>query len=273
MVPEYARKALLKKFPENRQPAALIAGADGRIVWANEALQRLMGYQLEDLAGRRPGHVMHGPDTDPEVAAAIARALKAQKPVKTPILSYKKDRTPIWIELEILPLFDEGAKFAGFISFGEVRPGNPGAGAPCCCYNILVAEDHPINLKLVVALLQAAGCETHCAENGKEALAAFEKEDFDLIIMDSQMPVLTGVEAIAIIRNRPDWKQRTPIMSLTAHAMRGAEEYHTLAGADVYMSKPIRSDCFIGAVKNLAKRGRDLRVQEGGIPLGTLPPS
>jgi PAS domain S-box-containing protein len=273
MVPEYAREALLKKAPEDTQRCALVTGADGRVLWANEAFQRLMGYRLEDLLGRRPGHVLHGPDTDPGAAAAIARALKAQKPVKMPILSYKKDGTPVWIELEILPLFDEWSKFAGFISFGEVRPAQQAFAAPSGRYNILVAEDHPINLKLVVALLHAAGCQTHCAENGKDALAAFDKEDFDLIIMDSQMPVLTGVEAIAIIRNRADWKQRTPIMSLTAHAMRGAEEYHTSAGADVYMSKPIRSDCFIGAVKNLAKRGRDLRVQERDIPAGTLPSS
>jgi len=162
---------------------------------------------------------------------------------------------------------------------------------PCCCrvpgaahsaetspssfsarpYEVLVAEDHPINLKLVLALLQAAGCRFRCAENGVEALAEFENADFDLIVMDSKMPVMTGIEAIAIIRTRTDWKRSTPILSLTAHAMRGAEEYHTSAGADLYMSKPLQSDCFIGAVKNLARLGRDLRAKNGSGGAGTLP--
>ncbi len=138
-------------------------------------------------------------------------------------------------------------------------------------YDVLVAEDHPINLKLVLALLQAAGCRFSCAANGVEVLAEFETADFDLIVMDSQMPVMTGIEAIAIIRTRTDWKRLIPIMSLTAHAMKGAEEYHTSAGADLYMSKPLQSDCFIGAVKSLAQRGRDLRSKNGSGGAGTLP--
>lgn len=138
-------------------------------------------------------------------------------------------------------------------------------------YEILVAEDHPINLKLVVALLQAAGCRFLCAGNGAEALAAFENAGFDLVVMDSQMPVMTGIEAIAAIRGRRDWKRLMPILSLTAHAMKGAEEYHTSAGADVYMSKPLQAGRFIDAVKRLARRGRDLRRQNCGG--GTVPAS
>ncbi|MGA7326574.1 MAG: response regulator [Rhodomicrobium sp.] len=126
-------------------------------------------------------------------------------------------------------------------------------------YFVLVAEDHPFNLKLILALLQASGCSARCAQDGREALAMLEERDFDLIVMDSQMPLLTGLEAIANIRRRNDWKACIPILSLTANAMRGAEEVHTSAGADLYMSKPFRSDCFIGAVKSLAGRGRDLR--------------
>jgi PAS domain S-box-containing protein len=268
MVPEYAREAM-KKTPEVAKLAALVTDADGRTLWVSEAFGRLFGYALEDMAGRRPGHVLHGPDTDPETAAAMARALRAKQAVKTPILNYKKDGTPVWMEVEILPLFDEKSGFAGFISFGHERAVRAEAVLPPRPYRVLVAEDHPINLKLVVALLEAAGCEARSAQNGEEALAALDKSDFDLIIMDSQMPILTGVEAITMIRHRSDWKQRIPIMSLTAHAMRGAEEYHTSAGADIYMSKPIRSDCFIGAVKKLAKQGRDLRVRnafEAGTP-------
>ncbi len=126
-------------------------------------------------------------------------------------------------------------------------------------YDVLVAEDHPINLKLALALLQAAGCRGHSAENGQQALAALENVDYDLIVMDSQMPIMTGIEAIRIIRCRPDWKCRIPILSLTADAMKGADEYHAMAGADMYMTKPLKSECFIEAVKRLAAIGRQLR--------------
>ena len=81
---------------------------------------------------------------------------------------------------------------------------------------------------------------------------------------------MTGIEAIAYIRSRTDWKRSIPILSLTAHAMKGAEDFHTSAGADLYMSKPLRSDCFIGAVNRLAQQGRDLRARNklasGGTP-------
>ncbi len=271
MVPDYAREALSRRAPDGAKLAALVTDADGRTLWVSEAFGHLLGYRLEDMAGRRPGHVLHGPDTDPGTAEAMARAMREKQPVKTPILNYKKDGTPVWMEVEILPLFDDRSAFAGFLSFGRERAARADSAQPEP-YRVLVAEDHPINLKLVVALLQAAGCEARSAENGEEALTELEKTDFDLIIMDSQMPILTGVEAIAIIRERSDWKQAIPIMSLTAHAMRGAEEFHTSAGADLYMSKPIRSDCFIGAVKNLARRGRALRVMNGA-QAGTSSPA
>ncbi len=137
--------------------------------------------------------------------------------------------------------------------------------APSGAYTVLVAEDHPINLKLAMALLQAAGCEGHSAENGQQVLAKLEKGEFDLIIMDSQMPVMTGIDAMKAIRGRSDWKREVPILSLTADAMKGAEEFHALAGADAYMSKPLRSDAFIEAVKRLAARGRALRERAGAL--------
>jgi CheY-like chemotaxis protein len=135
-------------------------------------------------------------------------------------------------------------------------------------YRVLAAEDHAINLKLIMALLQAAGCEAHSVENGRQVLAELDIVDFDLIVMDSQMPVMTGIEAIATIRSRSDWKRFIPILSLTAHAMKGAEEYHTSAGADLYMSKPLRCDCFIGAVNRLAKQGRELRARNSALTGG-----
>jgi PAS domain S-box-containing protein len=315
MVPKYdrvlrhAQEALLAKASGSAQTIVLVTDADGLTRWANGTFASVMGYGTEDIAGRMPGEFLEGPATDPQAAAAIGRALRAAMPIETRILNYKKNGAVIWLDLEILPFFDEAAELAGFVYVGHAAgegeaaerapdtakqfqltklqqkqqaagayDGVSGGGtslAECLLsaypYKVLVAEDHPINLKLVVALLQAAGCEARCASNGVEALEELERASFDLIVMDSQMPVMTGIEAIAIIRSRHDWKRCTPILSLTAHAMRGAEEYHTSAGADVYMSKPLRSDCFIGAVKGLAQRGRDLREKNSRPAAGSLP--
>ncbi|MGO8952500.1 MAG: response regulator [Rhodomicrobium sp.] len=311
MVPKYdrvltrAQDALLAKASRSAQAIVLVTDADGLTLWVNGTFASVMGYALEDIAGRMPVQFLEGPETDRDAAAAIGRALRAGKPIETRILNYRKNGTAIWLDLEILPFFDEAAEPGGFVYIGHAagegeaaerapdaaeqynRPKltqkrqaagacDGGASLAKCLfsaypYKVLVAEDHPINLKLVVALLQAAGCEARCASNGVEALEELERADFDLIVMDSQMPVMTGIEAIAVIRTRDDWKRCIPILSLTAHAMKGAEEYHTSAGADLYMSKPLRSDSFIGAVRSLAQRGRGLREKRENPDPGTLP--
>ncbi|HWJ20689.1 MAG TPA: response regulator [Geobacterales bacterium] len=152
-----------------------------------------------------------------------------------------------------------------------------------CTYKVLVAEDHQINVTLILAVLDVAGCETELAENGLQVLAKLEQADFDLIIMDSQMPMLDGLEATKRIRSRSDWKSLIPILSLTADASEGAEERVLSAGANVYMTKPFNFDCLIASVKSLAWRGRALcrdPVMEGVVnrakemvapPLSVLP--
>jgi len=157
-----------------------------------------------------------------------------------------KVRLPLWVDAEKAQEHPR-----------ESAPA-PLSAAPFA-YKVLIAEDHPINLKLALALLKAAGCEADCAQDGRQALAKLEKGEYDLIVMDTQMPGMTGIEAMKAIRRRSDWKQQVPILSLTADAMKGAEEYHALAGADAYMSKPLRSDAFIDTARRLGERGRALR--------------
>ena len=113
-------------------------------------------------------------------------------------------------------------------------------------------------MTLIQAVLDVAGCETELAENGLQVLVKLEQADFDLIIMDSQMPMLDGLEATKRIRSRSDWKSLIPILSLTADASEGAEERVLSAGANVYMTKPFNFDCLIASVKSLAWRGRAL---------------
>jgi two-component system, sensor histidine kinase and response regulator len=106
---------------------------------------------------------------------------------------------------------------------------------------ILVAEDNLVNQRLIVRLLEKRGHRVVVAGNGKEVLAAMEKESFDLILMDVQMPEMDGFEATTAIRK----KEKTNglhqiIVALTAHAMKGDQEKCLAAGMDGYLSKPIR---------------------------------
>ncbi|MEO8661414.1 MAG: response regulator [Bryobacteraceae bacterium] len=107
---------------------------------------------------------------------------------------------------------------------------------------VLVAEDNPINQKLTTRLLQMHGFSTVLAATGNEAVEANQRERFDLILMDAQMPGMNGMDATAAIRNHEkETGRHTPIIALTALAMDGDRENCLKAGMDAYLSKPIRA--------------------------------
>jgi PAS domain S-box-containing protein len=109
--------------------------------------------------------------------------------------------------------------------------------------NILLAEDNPVNQRLAVKLLEKHGHSVTVANNGREALDTLDREMFDLVLMDVQMPVLSGLEAAALIREKEKGTgAHTRIIALTANAMSGDREKCLEAGMDGYLSKPIRVD-------------------------------
>jgi CheY-like chemotaxis protein len=126
-------------------------------------------------------------------------------------------------------------------------------------YDVLVAEDHPYNQVLISEILESIGCTVTLAENGQQALDHLDAQDYDLIIMDNQMPVMSGLEAIRQIRGRADWKTRIPIVALTANAMRGAEKDYEVYGVEEFMTKPIDVNYMIETVKRLGSAGRRAR--------------
>ena len=106
---------------------------------------------------------------------------------------------------------------------------------------ILVAEDNPVNQRLIVRLLEKRGHRVVLAANGQEALAALDVEPFDIVFMDVQMPEMDGYEATAAIRTREkSTGAHQTIVALTAHAMKGDREKCLNAGMDGYLTKPIR---------------------------------
>jgi signal transduction histidine kinase/CheY-like chemotaxis protein len=109
--------------------------------------------------------------------------------------------------------------------------------------NILVADDNRINQRVASRLLEKRGHEVTLAVNGQEVLALLETQTFDLILMDVQMPVLSGVDATIEIRRRElKTGHHVPIYAVTANAMKGDRERYVSNGMDGYLSKPIRMD-------------------------------
>lgn len=107
---------------------------------------------------------------------------------------------------------------------------------------ILVAEDNTMNQKVVKKMLTKMGHEAKIAGNGEEAVDQFKQEEFDLILMDIQMPIMDGLEAVGKIRHLEETKpadHRIPIIACTANAMKGDRERFLEAGMDDYISKPI----------------------------------
>jgi signal transduction histidine kinase/DNA-binding response OmpR family regulator len=117
---------------------------------------------------------------------------------------------------------------------------------------ILLAEDNPVNQMVAVAILSKRGHVVRVAPNGREALQALERERFDLVLMDLQMPVMGGFEATAAIRALEKARGgHLPIIALTAHAMKGDRELCLAAGMDGYLTKPIKPLVLIQEVERL----------------------
>jgi CheY-like chemotaxis protein len=118
---------------------------------------------------------------------------------------------------------------------------------------ILLAEDNPVNQRLAIRLLERRGHHVDLASTGHEAIAFAERERFDLILMDLQMPDMDGIEATAVIREREKHRGgRTPIVALTAHSMKGDRERCLEAGMDNYIHKPIDAAKFLEIVEMTA---------------------
>jgi signal transduction histidine kinase/DNA-binding response OmpR family regulator len=127
---------------------------------------------------------------------------------------------------------------------------------------LLLAEDNAVNQVLALRLLERLGHQVVVAANGREALEAFEREPFDAIFMDVQMPEMGGFEATAHIREL----ERTtgghiPIVAMTAHAMKGDRERCIEAGMDEYVSKPVKSRELAAVVAKVVGRVRPQRAQ------------
>lgn len=152
----------------------------------------------------------------------------------------------IWVESQdgVGSTFHFTTKFTAAAQPEEVPEASPDAQTSAVerrNLHVLVAEDVRANQHLVMALLKAQGHSSVCVVSGREAVEAVEREKFDLVLMDVQMPEMSGLEATEEIRKREAGTDvHLPIIALTAHAMSGDRHRFLEAGMDDYVSKPIK---------------------------------
>jgi CheY-like chemotaxis protein len=117
---------------------------------------------------------------------------------------------------------------------------------------VLLAEDHPINMKLLTLLMDQMGHQYVCTHNGQEAVQMFAQQRFDLVLMDVMMPIMDGMTALNHLRQSngasdPD----TPVIMVTAYAMNFDRQRFLDAGADGYVSKPIEAAALQAEINRL----------------------
>ncbi len=162
--------------------------------------------------------------------------------------------------------------------------------------HILLAEDNAINQRVAVTVLQRQGHAVVVAGNGKEALAALEREAFDLVLMDVQMPEMDGFETTRAIRKYEAAKNtgrgmmnderdtqnpscimhhasvpHLPVVAMTAHAMKGDRERCLAAGMDAYVSKPLQAQQLFEVIESLVPRGAEAETNTPGQPVPAQP--
>ncbi|MEM9222474.1 MAG: response regulator [Pseudomonadota bacterium] len=115
-------------------------------------------------------------------------------------------------------------------------------------HRVLIVEDNELNMKLFHDLLEASGMTILQTRNGTDALEVAKRDKPDLIVMDIQLPEMSGLEVTEKIKSDPDLAS-IPVIAVTAFAMKGDEERIRAAGCEAYLSKPISIDRFISTVK------------------------
>jgi len=160
----------------------------------------------------------------------------------------------MWLESEI----GRGSVFHFTARVGRecFRPAPESAPTPLFggghALRVLLAEDNAVNRKVAVRLLEKRGHTVVAVEDGRQALQALDRERFDVVLMDVQMPEMDGFEAAAAIRARERTEGgHVPIVALTAHAMKGDRERCLDAGMDAYLAKPVSSEELFATLEGL----------------------
>jgi CheY-like chemotaxis protein len=166
-------------------------------------------------------------------------------PVETP-----EKREPL--RLQLLHLASGGRTLALRVRQRVARPPVPLA-PPLVALRVLLAEDNQVNQRIALAMLKRLGHRAVMVSNGQAAVEQTERERFDVVLMDVQMPEMSGLDAATAIRRRERYTgESLPIIALTAHAMEGDKERCLAAGMTAYLSKPLTLDALRTALDAVA---------------------
>jgi signal transduction histidine kinase/ActR/RegA family two-component response regulator len=127
---------------------------------------------------------------------------------------------------------------------------------------VLVAEDNLVNQTVVQGMLSYFGHAVHLVGDGATAVEAVRNGNYDVVLMDMQMPGMDGIAATRLIRELPAPRNRIPIIALTADAMTGAEQYYIESGMDDYISKPLRANVLQAKLEAMGKRANGTAATE-----------
>jgi two-component system, sensor histidine kinase and response regulator len=155
-----------------------------------------------------------------------------------------------WIEVS-LPLEAASAALPAHSEAGDLASAWSGGA-----WRVLLAEDNSTNQRVATLMLEKLGCHVEIAADGARAVSAWRTGQFDIILMDCQMPEMDGFEATRTIRALESPSARTPIIALTANSMEGDRDRCLGAGMDDYVSKPLTNAGLKGALRRLVDQGR-----------------
>jgi two-component system, sensor histidine kinase and response regulator len=190
-----------------------------------------------------------GQSAETERSRAVGLAASLVKPVRQSVL-----------QAAILSALGEPAKVAK----PAPTPSRPSIEIAARTARILLAEDNPINRRLVTAILEKRGHNVTTVGNGRDAVTAAAHDRFDVILMDLQMPEMDGFEATEAIRDAESrTEHRTRIIALTAHALKGDRDACLSAGMDAYLAKPVRTPELLSLIEQTAESAESPNARAG----------
>ena len=202
-----------------------------------------------------------GLDTDPHRFAEELRQSENGQAVRAVLMTDRAVAADELDELErdyvsILPVAPEDATLFGAVraALARERPvERPGEapGARARRLRVLVAEDNVVNRRVTAKILERAGHDVHLVENGEEALEALDRDEFDIVLMDLHMPVMSGIEATKLYRYANIGRPHLPIVGLTADATPSARQKGQEAGMDACLAKPIEPTRLLETIEEL----------------------
>lgn len=195
---------------------------------SRSSIMMMTGYSLQEVSVRAKAlgihYVLSKPIQRPKLLEMVLAAIGQSCPIDPAASALSAPSVP---PVPIAPLLHR-----------ETPPASQGSLVPKGVKPILLVEDNPINQELTLALLEQMNLGADVANDGAQALQKLRHNDYDLVLMDCQMPVMDGFEATLQIRQDPRW-QHLPIVALTANVLRGDRERCLAVGMNDYLPKPI----------------------------------